>query len=96
IVYFTDTARMWNGDKYNVRDKRILEVREVKANKKLKGLMIHSSFDFINWLKTEPPINALMITTHPQRWTDNLPEWFMEWTLQRLKNTVKQLFYVQK
>ncbi|MFA5046775.1 MAG: DUF354 domain-containing protein, partial [Paludibacter sp.] len=49
IVYFTDTARMWNGDKYNVRDKRILEVREVKANKKLKGLMIHSSFDFINW-----------------------------------------------
>jgi len=94
IAYFTDTARMWNGDKYNVRDKRILEVREVKASRKLKGVKIHSTFDFINWLITKPTVNVMMITTHPQRWTDNIFEWFNELFMQRLKNLVKQLFYV--
>jgi len=94
IAYFTDTARMWNGDKYNVRDKRILEVRDVKVNRKLKGIQIHSTFDFINWLKTKPTVNVMMITTHPQRWTDNIIEWFVELFMQRLKNLIKQLFYV--
>jgi len=94
IAYFTDTARMWNGEKYNVRDKRILEVRDMKVNRKLKGIKIHSTFDFINWLKTKPTVNVMMITTHPQRWTDNIVEWFIELFMQRLKNLVKQIFYV--
>lgn len=94
ITYLTDTARMWDGDKYNVRDKRILDVKEVRATNRKKKVNIHSTFDFINWLKTKPPVNAMMITTHPQRWTDNTLEWFIEYFMQNLKNLVKQLFFV--
>lgn len=96
IAYFTDTARMWNGDKYNVRDKKILEVKEAKVSKKLKGIVIHSTFDFINWFKKKPTIDVIMITTHPQRWSENIVEWYSEFFMQNMKNFVKQLFYVQK
>ena len=96
IVYFTDTARMWDGDKYNVRDKRIMEVRPVKVNAKVKRKNIHTTFEFIEWLTTKPAVNAMMITTHPQRWTNNVVEWFEEYVMQNVKNLVKQLFYVQK
>jgi hypothetical protein len=32
-----------------------------------------------------------MITTHPQRWTDNVIEWFVELFMQNAKNTIKRL-----
>jgi len=151
VSYFTDTARMWDGDKYNVRDKIKLTVdsgqltvdseqltvdsgqltvdREQllvdsgqlsfpkdecnlsenhKSDKEGKAaqartvaeidqstiLRVHSTFDFIDWLETMPPENVMMITTHPQRWTDNRLEWVTELLMQGLKNFVKRLLYV--
>jgi len=82
MVYFTDTARMWDGDKYNVRDKTAQSGRA--------GLRIHSTFDFIQWLETTPVNNVLMITTHPQRWTNSSSQWVKELLLQTLKNFVKR------
>jgi len=121
--YFTDTARMWDGDKYNVRDKIQLsdnseqlsvlsneynlsdnmESRnetKVAQDQAVNGVnqsaiqRIHTTYDFIEWLKRMPPENVMMITTHPQRWTDNGLEWFTELIMQRLKNFVKRLLYV--
>ena len=40
-----------------------------------------------------PP--RIMITTHPQRWTDRLLSWSKELVLQSFKNTIKQLFFVK-
>ena len=34
-------------------------------------------------------INQIMITTHPQRWTDSKKEWIVEFFMQNLKNIVK-------
>lgn len=87
VHYFTDTARMWNGDKYNVRDKAGLSNSFDIGD---RSKVIHSTFDFIDWLKTNPYEN-LMITTHPQRWTDNKLEWVQELIMQSLKNKFKQL-----
>ncbi|MFT3754085.1 MAG: hypothetical protein QM800_14825 [Paludibacter sp.] len=81
IVYLTDTARMWDGDKYNVRDRAL--------QKNQPDFLIHSTMDFINWLNTSPASNVLMITTHPQRWTNSRVGWVKELVLQTLKNTVK-------
>ena len=36
----------------------------------------------------------IMITTHPQRWTDNIMAWSKELLLQSLKNIVKRLLIV--
>lgn len=82
MLYFTDTARMWDGDKYNVRDKT--------AGAANNALHIHSTADFINWLSLNPTNNILMITTHPQRWTDSSGQWVKELFLQTLKNLVKR------
>ncbi|NDP22636.1 MAG: hypothetical protein GZ091_16385 [Paludibacter sp.] len=97
IQYFTDTARMWNGDRYNVRDKSIINESLPHStvlptsSKRVDDEVIHSTFDFINHIKTNPTKENMMITTHPQRWTDNTMEWMIELVTQGLKNKVKQL-----
>jgi len=84
VFYFTDTARMWDGEKYNVRDKRLNTNGIVQPK-------IHSTFDLINWIETTDNQRPIMITTHPQRWTNNKIEWFAELISQTVKNRVKQL-----
>lgn len=82
MAYFTDTARMWDGDKYNVRDKA--------TRKNQADVPVHTTEDFIRWLKTNPANDVLMITTHPQRWTNNAWQWITELIMQTLKNRVKK------
>lgn len=98
ILYFTDTARMWDGDKYNVRDKinqQLTVNSEQVSSQQLTNSAthqdVHSTFDFINWINSNPSVNCMMITTHPQRWTDNKIEWFHEFIMQFVKNKLKQL-----
>jgi hypothetical protein len=102
IYYFTDTARMWDGDKFNVRDKinseffinkkKLIISTNQQINKSTNQLSkIHSTFDLINWLKTGTNEKGMMITTHPQRWTDNFIEWIQELIMQNIKNYIKQL-----
>ena len=80
VFYLTDTGRCWDGDKYSVRDK-------VKSS---FTQSYHSTTDIIRAAKagTLPP--RIMITTHPQRWTDNAAEWLLEWVMQNVKNFVKR------
>ncbi len=94
VLYLTDTARMWDGDKFNFRDKKILSstkkpttISEVKS----QHSVIHSTFDLIHWFNNSTTRENIMITTHPQRWTDNLIPWVQELILQNLKNQIKRL-----
>lgn len=106
LIYFTDTARMWDGEKYNVRDK-FMSLRDKLSShnsdenssinrtgdlrdKIKENLRIHSTFDFINWLEKKPEQSIIMITTHPQRWTDNVFEWYLELLKQSGKNLIKK------
>ena len=84
VMYFTDTGRMWDGAKYNVRDKftanhfqlsmdseEDFDDKEVKTPDSQFDMLsipnIHSTHDFIDWLKSSPNQTIMMITTHPQR-----------------------------
>ena len=101
ITYFTDTARMWDGTNYNVRDKQQVSTEQQSDEKEFTPTQqrvsncsdrsIHSTFDLINLFETAPAQQIIMITTHPQRWTDNSAEWFMEIWQQYLKNKIKKL-----
>jgi len=102
VLYLTDTARMWDGDKYNVRDKRVSNDEGRMANDELRISndelilpKIHSTQDFIDWLATNPTHDVMMITTHPQRWTDSRIEWVQELVMQSLKNVVKRWMFVK-
>jgi hypothetical protein len=83
VLYFTDTGRCWDGDKYNVRDKRI-------GSNELNQPKFHSTAEFIEWIKNSQNQLSIMITTHPQRWTNKPIEWFNEYWMQLLKNRIKK------
>jgi len=114
-LYLTDTARRWDGDKYNIRDKSMNSDQRLVMNDPQKENIdstiprfhnstvpqlhvssipsIHSTFDFIRWLNTKPTQSCIMITTHPQRWTNSPVEWIVEFILQNIKNKIKQWFF---
>lgn len=86
--YFTDTAGMWDGDKYNIWDKSIGR----SSNGKVK---VHTTDDLIRFLTTNRNVREVMINTHPQRWTDNKAEWLLEFITQKAKNIIKRFLVLR-
>ena len=80
ILYLTDTGRMWDGDKFSVRD---------KVESSLNGISFHSTNDIINAAKENRLPAKIMFTFHPQRWNDKALPWVKELVWQRLKNIGK-------
>ena len=85
--YLTDTGRRWDGFKVSVRDKiPVYQDAWIK-----KGWVFHSTDDIIKAITENRLPKCLMITTHPQRWTDRPWEWFKEMVTQKTKNVVKRV-----
>jgi len=79
MAYLTDTGRSWNGGQYSVRDRVDSPF----------DLRVSSTSDLIQKVPEFP--QRLMITFHPQRWTDHRGRWMQEWVLQNIKNQVKRV-----
>lgn len=92
VFYLTDTGRRWDGFHVSVRDK--VPVYQEKWIK--EGRVYHSTNDIINALKKGTFPECLMMTTHPQRWTDNRYQWFVELLVQQMKNSVKRIIIGKK
>lgn len=64
IAYFTDTGRIWNNTRFNIRDRvtgpPLPEFR--------------STEDMLRYLEKARPENVCVLT-HPNRWADNFPGW---------------------
>lgn len=82
VFYLTDTGRCWDGEKFSVRDKAKTSFIE----------KYHTTKEIISAIKNETIPTKLLITTHPQRWNNNLIEWSIELCLQYLKNLIKRYF----
>ena len=87
MFYLTDTGRSWNG--VSRRDK----VVEFKLIWEAKGWIYEKTDDVIRTLKEGSFPNRVMMTTHPQRWADNIWKWMRELVVQRVKNIIKKLFF---
>ncbi|SRR6056297_1780203 len=85
VFYITDTGRRWDGWKVSVRDKVPQQAQWVR-----QGLVFHSTNDIIKAIKENRFPHKVMITTHPQRWTDKPLPWAKELFLQQVKNVVKR------
>jgi hypothetical protein len=59
-----------------------------------QGLVFHSTQDIISAAIENRLPNKIMITIHPQRWTDNAALWTQELVLQNIKNAAK--FFLNK
>lgn len=90
--YLTDTGRRWDGHKVSVRDR----VPEWQDRWNAEGLVFHSTGDIIMAIEEDKLPQTVMITTHPQRWTDNKVSWFKELLMQNAKNIVKRLIILTR
>jgi hypothetical protein len=87
VFYLTDTGRRWDGFNVSVRDK-IPIYQDLWVE---KGWTYHSTDDIIRALEAGTFPEQMMMTTHPQRWTDDKGSWFMEAGMQTVKNVVKRI-----
>jgi hypothetical protein len=87
VFYLTDTGRRWDGYKVRVRDK----IPKYQDQWEKDGLVFHSTQDIISAAIEGRLPQQLMITVHPQRWTDRPLPWMKEMIWQGLKNQVKRL-----
>lgn len=94
VFYLTDTGRCWDGYRYSVRDKVPQQDRWIA-----EGRVFHTTNQLIQCFNApinaqmvnDSMVNALMITTHPQRWTNNPLLWLREWVMQNVKNQIKRV-----
>ena len=99
-LYLTDTGRMWDGDKFSIRDRaRVQKSKNSNQKENISrgavcdppALPLHSTVDILNALKEDRFPNKIMLTVHPQRWTDNYFHWLQELLWQKFKNLIKYI-----
>ena len=90
--YLTDTGRCGDGFKVSVRD-RIPKYQEEWIR---KGWVYHTTDDILKAIRVVELPRNMMITTHPQRWTDNKTAWLQEMVTQKMKNVVKRIIVAKK
>jgi hypothetical protein len=86
FFYLTDTGRRWDGWRVSVRDKIPQQDEWVK-----KGWVFHSTDDIINAAKENRLPDKIMMTFHPQRWSDSFVPWVKELVFQNVKNIGKRM-----
>lgn len=91
VFYLTDTGRRWDGFRVSVRDRVPQQVEWARS-----GLVFHTTDDIIRAIGNGKLPKQLMLTTHPQRWTDNKAEWLVELVSQSAKNVVKRVMLLPK
>jgi hypothetical protein len=106
VGYLTDTGRRWDGEKVSVRDKvpdtgsripggersrYLVSGTCPERSRRAWNLSFHTTTDIINAAYNGQLPNKIMLTFHPQRWTDKPLPWVKELVWQNFKNQVKRL-----
>lgn len=92
VFYLTDTGRRWDGHKVSVRDK----IPRYQEHWTQIGWTYASTQQIIHAIKHEQLPARIMLTTHPQRWNNNIYLWTFEYVMQAAKNVVKRIIIRQQ
>lgn len=84
VLYLTDTGRRWDGYKFSIRDKVPQQQEWIKH-----GLVFKTTKKIITAANQGMLPNQIMITLHPQRWTNKPITWIKELVIQNSKNIIK-------
>jgi len=82
VFYITDTGRRWDGAKFSVRD---------KVNSSAFNLSFHATRQIIDAANSGELPQQIMLTFHPQRWTNSKSLWIQELLMQNVKNIAKNI-----
>lgn len=92
VMYLTDTGRRWDGESVSIRDKADKDRKSITEGSRAENrLRLNSTRDIINALKNNQLPDQIMLTIHPQRWTDEWVPWLWELVSQKTKNIVKSI-----
>ena len=79
VLYLTDTARTWNGEKYSIRD---------SVNSRVMETGICKTDDIIRRLQANDLPDKIILQSHTL-WADNLPEWLWLECREQVRNRLK-------
>lgn len=79
VLYLTDTARTWNGEKYSIRD---------GVHSRVGGAGICKTDDIIRRLQADDLPDKIILQSHTL-WTDNMVEWLWLECRERIRNRLK-------
>lgn len=79
VLYLTDTARTWAGDKYSIRD---------SVNSRVREIGICKTDDIIRRLHANDLPDKIILQSHTL-WTDNLVEWVWLECREQVRNRLK-------
>jgi len=85
VLYMTDTGRNWKMMKSNRRDHVLSNI----------SLEFETGKQFVNYLKAKPH-PKLILQIHPERWTDNLPAYAIQWIADKITNLAKSIQCLRK
>lgn len=106
VLYLTDTGRRWDGvslrdkvrsSKYKVKSKKYEEdsnefkIQSAMPDSRQAKCKIKTTRDIIKAAEEGRLPDKIMLTIHPQRWTDNPVLWAKELVWQNAKNLVKRI-----
>ena len=98
VLYLTDTGRKWNGEKMSVRDKVPDIGSRILGSSGPRYLVsgtwypaFKSTNNIIAAAETGKLPDQLMLTFHPQRWTDRPMPWIKELIWHNVKNIVNRM-----
>jgi hypothetical protein len=89
--YLTDTGRRWDGHNVSVRDKAM--AANPITNPDFLQRSYHSTTHLITAINSGNFPPHIMITLHPQRWTNSLLAWTKELLTQNLKTQFKLFLF---
>jgi hypothetical protein len=90
VLYLTDTGRRWDAIHSNKRDR----IPDRTAEKKTwPGKLPKTTFQVIEGINSGDFGKSLVLNTHPQRWSENQWEWFVEIITQNIKNLAKSVLF---
>ena len=78
IVYITDTGRNWSPIRSNIRG-------HIESSRKLD---LRNGLELYRYLSSNP-YPRLVFQVHPERWTENLPDYFLSVCFDAMANTAK-------
>jgi len=88
VYYLTDTGRRWDGDTVSIRDKAMAS--NPITNPDFNNRRYRTTRDIIKAIENKDFPGQVMMTFHPQRWTDQPLPWLKELVMQNAKNVVKR------
>jgi len=77
-AFITDTGRNWQSEKGNLRD---------KVNSSIQ-VDLKNSGELLKFIE-KSKCKKYVLQIHPERWSDNLPDWIFQFTKDKLANAVK-------